>query len=166
MNDIHHGEDPADLRHNTPPVESGPMDRFMEIRPADAYGTPLRDGEHVGNDHQEQKARLFPTPNSGPNDDGTGFFQPVEQYRAPVELPRRDGFTAPRPVDVATGLIWRSSAQAPPRTDLVNYDWSTGNPIAGPEISNIELRTVYAHLLETAGAVRAEMRERGMQVDL
>ena len=65
-----------------------------------------------------------------------------------------------------TGLNWLASAQSPIRGDLVNFDFAHVGGLGGFDVSNIELRTIYAHLLETAGRVRAEMRERGMQVDL
>lgn len=92
-----------------------------------------------------------------------GFQLPV---RRPVST--HSLFSPPPPMPAfGTGLNWVASAQSPVRTDLVNYGFDLLDPHDNrPMVSNIELRTIYAHLLETAGRVRAEMRERGMQVDL
>lgn len=129
-------------------------------------------GEHIGNDHQESLYAHATAAfrGDGPNDEGTGFFRPVERFRAPEEMPRRP-LIHPHVAEhgipaFGTGLIWRASVQSPERPDLVNFDWAQQGGGFDPEVSNIELRTIYAHLLETAGRIRAEMRERQMQVDL
>jgi hypothetical protein len=106
---------------------------------------------------------------SAPVVEQTGYFERVH-----TSLPSRvpgQGLIHPHIAEhgipsFGSGLNWRASVQSPVRGDLVNFDWGQDNAVFGLEISNIELRTIYAHLLETAGAVRAEMRERGMQVDL
>lgn len=161
-------EQPYDDRHNTA-VDKEAVQRVQ---------TPaflLDSGDHLGNDHQaanpgSEEFRMYPTPpqmpeSAGPSDDGTGFFRPVERFRAPEEMPRRDSFIPDRMPSFGSGLNWVASAQSPIRGDLVNYEWGT-MPGFVNHVTNIELRTIYAHLLETAGQVRAEMRERGMQVDL
>ncbi len=156
MSTLDHDEQPYDDRHNTP----APPPPAEWATPA----VPLRDGEHIGNDHQEPAATQFVPPIEVPlSAHGRQFVDELTRR----ERAREFRFDEMPVSTFGTGLIWRASVQSPERADLVNYDWgsrSGGAPIL--EVSNIELRTIYAHLLETAGAVRAEMRERGMQVDL
>lgn len=66
-----------------------------------------------------------------------------------------------------TGLSWQASMQSGIRIDLVNFPWAQGREDGQrPTVTNIELRTIYAHLIEAASAVRSEMFERGMRIDL
>lgn len=141
MNEQRIEEQPYDDRHNTPAVPRN----------------PVADGEHIGNDHQEQ-----------PIDAGTAFWT---QDPRPAVMPSRiqeQSLFNPPPLMPAfgSGLNWLASVQSPIRADLVNFDFGHVGGLGGFDVSNIELRTIYAHLLETAGRVRAEMRERGMQVDI
>jgi hypothetical protein len=143
-------EQPYDDRHNTPPVQ----------------------GEHIGDDHQERD--VFRTP--GIFQDGAGevreeartsLFEPVMPRtdmpsRIPGQHMLRD-LPAVEPIPTV-GLSWRSS-DGTMRTNLAAFPWANNRQI-GVETSNIELRTIYAHLIEAATLARAEMRERGMQVDL
>lgn len=135
-------------------IRENPFDQPDDVTHLTAPAMPRipNMGDHIGNDHQAP------------------IFQPIERFRAPEEMPRRPlihPYVAEHGIpSFGTGLNWVASVQSPVRSDLVNFDWGQGNPVAGHEVSNIELRTIYAHLLETAGRIRAEMRERQMQVDL
>ena len=154
-NGLDTGEQPYDGRFDTA-VDKDRLERIQA--PIDGthenpFDQPLP-GEHIGNDHQEP------------------VFRPVERFRAPEDMPRRP-LIHPHVAEhgipaFGSGLNWVASVQSPVRGDLVNFDWARpqAGVIPGPEVSNIELRTIYAHLLETAGRIRAEMRERQMQVDL
>lgn len=180
MNEQRIEEQPYDDRHNAPAV----------------LRNPVADGEHIGNDHQEQLI-------DAGADGHTSFFRPAygsdgqhigeeinhphaqrpefpgrttTEYfdRARAQMPSRvpgQGLLHPHVAEhgvpaFGTGLNWLASVQSPIRADLVNFDFGHVGGLGGFDVSNIELRTIYAHLLETAGRVRAEMRERGMQVDI
>lgn len=175
--EIYRGEDPSDLRHNTQPkprlevdqdatgLNQAPLERVQnmaDVAPehqAPATAMFWTQGDHIGNDHQEAVR------------EETGVFQPTATFERSVDMPRRS-LIPPRYADQAlptfgTGLNWVASIQSPVRSDLVNFDWARASEVAhGPEVSNIELRTIYAHLIEAATRLRAEMRDRGMQVDL
>lgn len=137
-----------DYRHDAPPI----TDSVHRNPVTESISAEQRvPGDHIGNDHQEP---MWTEDNGG--------------FQLPTRRPAQNLFNPP-PVTPAfgTGLNWTASAQSPTRPDLVNFDFSAAHPYENaPMVSNIELRTIYAHLLETAGRVRAEMRERGMQVDL
>lgn len=180
-NGLDTGEQPYDERHNTAPKPRF-EDGAEEIRENPFDQRPL-EGEHIGNDHQERPTGLFAGTDTGgryrqfahPGGDTPmpeGDFRPVERFQAPEEMPRRPlihPYVAEHGVPAfGTGLNWVGNTQLPVRPDLVNFDWAQqgAGVIPGFEVSNIELRTIYAHLLETAGRIRAEMRERQMQVDL
>lgn len=174
MNEQRIEEQPYDDRHNTPPRKPVRFeDGAEEIR--DVVGlnqSPLEQvsnpewtwspgfetqGDHIGSDHQEPMRAT------------TEYFD-----RARTQMPSRvpgQGLLHPHVAEhgipaFGTGLNWLASVQSPIRADLVNFDFGHAGGLGGFDVSNIELRTIYAHLLETAGRVRAEMRERGMQVDI
>lgn len=128
---------------NEPRIEEQPYE--------DRHNTPVvprnavADGEHIGNDHQEP---VWTEDNGG--------------FQLPSRRPGHNLFS-PAPVipSFGTGLSWQASAQSPRVDDLASIDWDSmkGMP-------NVELRTLFAHLMEASSAVRAEMRARAMQVDL
>lgn len=110
------------------------------------FDVPHTPGDHIGNDHQE----------------ATAFWT---QEDAP--LPRREparSFTAGSPDPLPafdTGLQWQMGVDSPHRlVNLASIRWRDLN------ISNIELRTIHAHLMETVANVRQELRDRGLVVDL
>lgn len=151
-NGLDTGEQPYDGRFDTA-VDKERLERIqapIDGEHENPFDQRPLEGEHIGNDHQEP------------------VFRPVERFRAPEDMPRRNTIIAEHNApSFGPGLNWVASAAWPTRPDLVNFDWSTAHPYENtPLVSNIELRTIYAHLLETAGRIRAEMRERQMQVDL
>lgn len=157
------------------------MNEHIDHQPYDDRdNTPSVQGEHIGNDHQEGPApNFFGLPDAvtpaGYQGDGreareearTSFFEPVVPRtdmpsRIPGQHMLRD-LPAAEPFPVV-GLSWRSP-DGTVRSNLAAFPWENNRRI-GAETSNIELRTIYAHLIEAATLARAEMRERGMQVDL
>lgn len=140
----HIEEQPYDDRHNTPPQN------------------PFKDnGDHIGNDNQEPMPAY-----RAPSSVATEYFRPIpHDVEDPGPLPYR----APAPVSID---LFRTTETAPSKglqwvlgdgstlVDIASWDWSNAR-----QLSNIELRTIHAHLLETIAGVRAEMRERSMVVD-
>lgn len=151
-----HDEQPFDNRHTA------------DVTRADAPAAerlPML-GEHIGNDHQappggfswtpEQHNREIENEQELPRRRPGQLIHPhIQQYGYPPHLETQ----AP-----AQGLVWHTG-DGTARHDLANFPWENNRHI-GAETSNIELRTIYAHLIEAATLARAEMRERGMQVDL
>lgn len=100
---------------------------------------------------------------------GDYFGAPAEHFkpmpsRVPGQALLRPEFTGHDARPVSHGLQWHSG-DGTVRHNLADFPWE-GNRLHGIETSNVELRTIYAHLIEAATIARREMRERGMQVDL
>jgi hypothetical protein len=177
MSEQHIEEQPYDDRHTT--LDREALQRVTPPRQPENGGEELRlldNGDHIGNDHQEPRPpRGFWEPQvprtdmpsrvpgqnmlSQPTPEPAGFFRASG-------LPLADHPTAHPPYAPpdAPGLQWRAPGGYVLR-DLANFPWEH-NRFDPQGVSNVELRTVYAHMLEAATRLRAEMRERGMQVDL
>jgi hypothetical protein len=158
-------EQPYDERHNTPPAVDhdatglnrsamGRVQELADVAPEhQAPGTVFwTQGDHIGNDHQEGVREEM-------------AFQPVERFRAPEEMPRRP-LIHPHVAEhgipsFGTGLTWQASVQSPRVEDLASVDWLTME-----RMPNVELHTIFAHLMVASEAIRSEMRRRGMRVDL
>lgn len=140
MNEPRIEEQPYDDRHNTPPV---PRNRVQ-----------LEDGA--------EEMRLL--------DDGDAHEDAVNAaaYNHGFQLPVRKSvsthglFNPPPPMPAfGTGLTWQASVQSPRVEDLASQDWATME-----RMPNVELHTLFAHLMVAAEGIRSEMRRRGMRVDL
>lgn len=124
---------------------------------ADArFNVPHVTGDHIGNDHQEA-ARYLADPVMGAP--GNEFW--TQGGGDASSLPRREPGRMFQP---AFGLQWHAP-DGTVRHNLADFPWEN-NRRTGVETSNIELRTIYAHLIEAATLVRQEMRDRGLVVDL
>jgi hypothetical protein len=182
-NGLDTGEQPYDERHNTAPTEESTVDAVNRVARELREKEQARiNGEHENGFSEPRPSGLFSGTDTGgryrqfahPGGETPmpeGDFRPTETFERSVGL--RPPLIHPHVAEhgipsFGSGLNWVASTQSPVRPDLVNFDWARqgAGVIPGFEVSNIELRTIYAHLLETAGRIRAEMRERQMQVDL
>lgn len=137
MNEPRIEEQPYDDRHNTPPVPRNP------VADGDAH-------EDAVNEVAYSQGRDW-------TEDNGGFQLPV---RKPVST--HGLFSPPPPMPAfGTGLTWQASVQSPRVDDLASQDWATME-----RMPNVELHTLFAHLMVAAEGIRSEMRRRGMRVDL
>lgn len=155
---------PYDDRHNT--VYNGPYGE-LKTQPAPIF----EDGAEELRVEDRQESTSFFRPVF--DDNGAHVGEEINHPHArrpefpgmPSRVPGQNLFNPPPPMPAFdTGLSW-VSPDGTVRHNLANFPWAS-NRQAGVETSNIELRTMYAHLIEAATLARAEMRERGMQVDL
>lgn len=151
--ELHLGSDPSDLRHDVTGLDKRAAERVLQA------------GDHIGNDTQAPVVPRNPW-----HDDPEGFV-PIEKFdeRPPIAYPpvassrRTEFYSDVRPPSQQRGLQWHSGDGAV-RSNLAAFPWEV-NRRNGVETSNVELRTIHAHLMEAIALARNEMRERGMVVD-
>lgn len=154
-------EQPYDLRHDTPMT---PRNAVAELDVTGHGQSPMGRipdmGEHIGNDHQ---APVW-TEETSAAPPATEYFRRPEAP-LPSRVPGRGLFEEIPMAQPVTqhGLQWHSG-DGTVRHNLAGFPWENNRRI-GVDTSNVELRTIHAHLMEAIALARAEMRERGMVVD-
>lgn len=156
-------EDAADARHDS--AYGGPYGELRD-QAGDLHEDAVNELADATGLNRSPMGRIPNMADQAPAAFWTQEDAPLTQAlpsRTPGQSLIPPGFRVPA---FGTGLSWQADAQSMVHLDLVNFPWDQGRDRGELTISNIELRTIYAHLIEAATQVRAEMRERGMQVDL